>query len=78
LVNNRRNSECAMKLDQLDWSRWFTDHSFGMAYGMVYLHVSGPDESWQRVYCRHTDQPRLKFEHGQLYWIIPDDPGVPK
>lgn len=65
-VNNRRNSACAMPLDRLDWSRWFTD---GIG-GSLYLHVHGPDETIQRVYCRRSEKPRLAFSDGELWWLV--------
>lgn len=27
-------------------------------------------ETWHRVYCRATDNPRLSVKEGQLYWLI--------
>lgn len=39
--------------------------------GMTYLHVTGNDgETEHRVFCRRTDQPRLAFTKGALYWIV--------
>jgi hypothetical protein len=65
-VNSRRNSICAMPLHHLDWSRWFTDGSCGS----LYLHVYGPEDSIQRVYCRSSDTPRLQLDGGVLYWLV--------
>lgn len=65
-VNSDIHSLCAVSLDELDWSHWFTDGS----HGELYLHVYGLDDSIQRVYCRHSKTPRLSFTDGKLYWVI--------
>lgn len=75
IVNSPRNSDCgSAKLSDLDWSNWWIDLSFGQ----FYLHVrrahprlDGPgDESWHRVHCRATNDPRIRLMGGRLYWII--------
>lgn len=71
-VNSRRHSYCAMPVGWLDWSRWFTDGSGGR----LYLHVYGPDDTIQRVYCRKTDTPRLEFMGGQLWWLVDRAPNA--
>lgn len=65
-VNSPRHSLCAMDLDALDWSRWWTDGT----QGGLYLHVAGPNDTWQRVYCRQSETPRLRFEGGELWWLV--------
>lgn len=66
-VADRRNSMCGSSaLHRLDFSRWFTDGPDGR----LYLHVAGPDDTWHRVWCRHTNSPRLKMDDGVLYWLI--------
>ena len=65
-VNSRRNSECSAPLASLDWSQWFTD---GRVSGL-YLHVHGPDDTIHRVYCRHSETPRLSFQDGELWWLV--------
>jgi len=67
-VNNNRNSVCgSAQLEDLDWSRWFTDLIAGHFF---YLHVAGPDNTWHRLCCRHSDKPRLSMKDGVLYWLI--------
>jgi hypothetical protein len=61
-----------MPLGWLDWSRWFTDGTGGG----LYLHVYGPDDSIQRVYCRRTDSPRLSFMGGELWWLVDRKPNA--
>lgn len=65
-VTSTRNSMCSVPLSSLDWSRWWTD---GIG-GELYLHVAGPDETWHRVRCRHSDTPRLRCEGGRLWWLV--------
>jgi hypothetical protein len=66
-VDSPRNSDCGISLRRLDFSRWYTDTSFGN----FYLHVAGPDDSWHRVYCRSLHEPpRLGMRDGRLYWIV--------
>lgn len=71
-VNSHRNSYCAMPVGWLDWSRWFTDGTGGE----LYLHVYGPDDSIQRVYCRRSTRPRLEFMEGQLWWLVDRAPNA--
>ena len=67
LVADRRNSVSAAPLDSLDWNRWFTD---GTSRGL-YLHVWSKDgETIHRVFCRHSDTPRLRFDGGTLRWLV--------
>lgn len=68
-----RNSECGSALiKDLDFSRWFTDG----APGDLYLHVykadptGAGDTTIHRVYCRHSDSPRLELCAGTLYWLV--------
>lgn len=71
LVADRRNSVSAIALDRLDWNRWFTD---GTSRGL-YLHVWSKDgETCHRVFCRHSDTPRLSCDSGKLRWLV--DPQV--
>lgn len=70
LVDDKKNSECgSASLRTLDFTKWWTDSSFGT----FYLHVAGPEETWHRVYCKHHDKPALKFVDGLLYWLITSD-----
>lgn len=67
LVADRRNSVSAAALERLDWSRWFTD---GTSRGL-YLHVWSKDgETCHRVFCRHSDTPRLSCDGGTLRWLV--------
>jgi hypothetical protein len=66
-VNSRRNSECAVELRILDWTRWFTDGTDGRLYLHVYHYR---DEGIMRVWCRHSEKPRLAMHRGELHWLI--------
>ena len=66
-VNSRRNSHCVVPLDSLDWTRWFTDSSFGLFYLHVYEREG---DAALRVKCKLADAPRLACEGGELYWLI--------
>ena len=69
VVDDRRNSVSAAPLSRLDWMNWFTD---GTSSGL-YLHVWSKDgETCHRVFCRHSDTPRLSCEGGSLYWLVDD------
>ena len=79
-VNSRRNSSCALPLDRLDWSRWWT-HSIQIMsadtlepYVFTYLHVM-EDHKVHRVFCKLAVNPRVEFRNGRLYWLI-DNPGI--
>lgn len=65
-VKSKRNSYCPVPLESLDWNNWFTDRSWGMHY----LHVEGEDGAIVGVYCKHSDEPRLAMENGELYWLV--------
>lgn len=68
-VNSPRNSECgSARLQDLDWSNWWTDTSAGDHY----LHVASLDgETRHRVYCRvSTTAARLGQRAGVLYWLV--------
>lgn len=85
-VNSRRNSSCALSLDRLDWSNWWTDRLQVLATDIIqddvttsakdavkhfaYLHVVADDKTVHRVFCKHADNPRLGFRNGKLYWLI--------
>ena len=68
-VRDPLNSECgSAKLSDLDFAHWWVDTSFGA----FYLHVRRPsDETWHRVFCRHSVKPRIKMAGNQLRWIFP-------
>lgn len=69
-VNSVRNSECySSALSTLDFSEWWTDCSFEQFYLHV-RHRDRNDGSIHRVYCRHTEKPRLKMKDGVLYWLV--------
>lgn len=69
VVDDHRNSVSAVPLGRLDWTRWFTD---GTSRGL-YLHVWSKDgETCHRVFCRHSDTPRLSCESGLLRWLVDD------
>jgi hypothetical protein len=66
-VNSPRNSSCGVDLDKLDWSNWWTDS----LHGVHYLKVKEP--RWgtvQRVYCKHSNAPRVGVRNGTLCWLI--------
>lgn len=72
LVSNPRNSICASsRLDDLDFSRWWTDG--GSMLGMFYLHVSSKhDETTHRVHPRQKKGfkcKRLQLTWNGLYWL---------
>lgn len=70
-VNNRRNSACSVPLSWLDWSCWWTGN--GLSGNLFILHVPHKDTvdgPIHRVYCRHSDTPRLRMENGELYWLV--------
>lgn len=69
LVNSSRNSKCnTARLEDLDWSNWWTDNTGGAHY----LHVPHPtDETIHRVRCRLAKSPRLEMRDGLLFWLIP-------
>lgn len=68
-VDDRRNSVSAAPLSRLDWTTWFTDGT----NGGLYLHVWAKDgETCHRVFCRHSDTPRLSCEAGLLCWLVDD------
>jgi len=72
LVANAKNSRCSSaRLKDLDWDRgWWTDDSFGMHY----LHVHHKDgETIHRVYCLHSERPRIEMIKGKLYWLYQSD-----
>lgn len=69
VVASKRNSACTAQLDRLDWGHWFTDNTGGG----LYLHVWTKDgQTCHRVFCRHSNAPRLKFEGGALIWLVDD------
>jgi hypothetical protein len=67
-VNSPRNSECgSARLQDLDWSNWWTDTSAGQHY----LHVAHRDgETFHRVYCRLGGPARIGMRNGLLYWLL--------
>lgn len=68
-VKRRQNSDCTRNLKELDWKNWWMDTSGGA----VYLHVryiDEGDETWWRVNCKHTENPRLMSIDGELYWLV--------
>lgn len=69
-VNNRRYSACSARLEDLDWSHWWTGR--GLSGEMHILHVrhKDPEMGVHRVYCRLSDSPRLEMKAGELYWLI--------
>lgn len=67
-VMSERHSECTSKLTELDWSNWWTD---GHKSGVLYLHVPRlKDKTVHRVWCRHSDKPRLQWKSGELHWLV--------
>lgn len=71
IINSSRNSTCALQLSQLDWSSWYSDHSFGRTYLMVkHLHHN----EYYPVYCRSANGPKLMFDKGRLFWLIRHTP----
>lgn len=68
-VNSRRNSDCAIALDRLDWSLWWTDGSADRIYLKVHV-KDDPDERVFRVHCRREGGVRLRMEGGELYWLV--------
>lgn len=70
-VDSEANSSCeSASLEDLDWSTWWMDNS----YGMIYIHVRDKRErdAWHRVYCRKSETPRLACRDGALYWLVSD------
>ena len=67
-VRSPRNSYCgSARLEELDWSIWWT----GTAGGQHYLHVQHKDgETIHRVFCRLHECPRLEMWGGKLMWLI--------
>lgn len=68
-TSSRRNSDCAKNLKTLDWDNWWLDTS----HQYCHLHVRSEDDggdTWWRVYCKHTDNPRVGVRDGVLYWLI--------
>ena len=77
-VISKRNSECSMPLEDLDWTNWWPD---GFYCGQIYLHVQHKHHDtkghdWEgtvhRVYCREGNQNRIAMKNGELYWLIDD------
>ena len=67
-VLSERNSRSTARLKDLDWSTWWSGGGYLIAG--VYLHVPHQDgESVHRVTCRHSDQARLGWKHGRLWWV---------
>ena len=67
-VASKRNSDCGVPLDQLDWSNWWTDNT---GY-RLYLHVHNKDKSdgaVHRVWCKYR-YARLMLRDGVLYWLV--------
>jgi len=63
-VSSPRNSECSIPLSRLNFGRWFAE-------GSSYLHVHHKTEDTiHRVYCKHSDTPRLAMRDGELYWLV--------
>lgn len=73
-VSGPRNSSCgSARLSDLNWSRWWTDNSFGQ----MYLHVAHKDgQTVHRVYCRRCKTPRLEMVRGRLCWLYPANTAV--
>lgn len=73
-VNSPRNSHSDVSLSELDFSEWWTDGwpaKEGQTTGFFYLHVPNRDgDRVHRVYCKHTDSPRLRMMKGELYWLV--------
>ena len=72
-VRSKRNSYCSMGLKTMEWDNWWVDGLSAGRTASLYLHMRRVDEgeeTWWRVYCKHTDKPRLGMRKGQLYWLI--------
>lgn len=68
-VLSARNTDCGVPLTSLDWSEWWID--CGFSGQILYLKVpKRDDDSVQRVYCRHSDHPRILMQDGVLYWLV--------
>ena len=67
-MNSERNSHCgSSRISDLNFNRWWTDSINGVH---IYLHVESKDEeTWHRVMCKQTDNPRLEMNNGKLFWL---------
>lgn len=70
MSSSRRNSVCgSAAIESLDWSEWWTDSWDGRGVG--YLKVPRhSDGTVHRVYCRHSDTPRIAMRDDVLYWLV--------
>lgn len=76
-VNSKRNSECSVSLENLDWNNWWTDGMW-LKPPAIYLHVKhknikGMGDTIHRVSCKpakNKKQVRLKVVNGELYWLV--------
>lgn len=68
-VRSTRNSQCSYPIEELNWSRWWTD-STSPSWDF-YLHVEALDgDTVQRVYCRKSDHARIAMHDGELFWLV--------
>ena len=76
LVADEKNSKCdSAKLDELDWTHWYSDDFFAP----IYLHVGRKsDISTHRVYPKKKRIVGLAFRSGKLHWIQGEDTGKKK
>lgn len=76
-VESPRNSECgSARLRDLNFSEWWTDSWTGEGIaGITHLKVphkggEGMEGTVHRVYCKHSEKPRLMWKNGTLYWLV--------
>lgn len=68
VVVSEHNSSSTARLKDLDWTRWWSDGGF-LIKG-TYLHVPHKnDDTVHRVFCHHSDNARLGWKAGKLWWI---------
>ncbi len=72
-IRNPTNSRCdSAELVSLDFEEWWTDNSFGQTY----LHVSRRiDDTYHRVYCKHSNNPRVGMSGGMPFWHVDKEGG---
>lgn len=70
-VYSSRNSACgSARLADLDWSEWWTGTGFSGQMFVLHVRHKVMRDTSHRVYCRHTDTPRLACRDGALYWLV--------
>lgn len=76
-INNERNSDCSVRLKNLDWNNWFTDGMW-IRPPAIYLHVNHKDikgmgDTIHRVSCKKScfgQGVRITMKDGELYWLV--------